>query len=336
VIPTYSPTAILALDIDGVFHPEGCPADVEWAHRYRFEEAIREVPNVSIVISSARRGFCTLDELRAHFSPDIASRIIAVTPDLYEPGLQYVRGLRQLEIETWVAENAHGVPWLALDDRKGLFHEGCPNVLLVPHADVGGIGLQFEHLEELVSRLKAMTSTPRAAQQNKNPLTPLGTKRSYVIVVAVSRDGQHFVQLEKDRGPAHLIGKRTFPGGQIEVFDETPQHAAQRESREEFGLDFRRDAFEAVGLDSTPERDLHLVFVAGDISGAKTMESEKVSVESIDQAYELSTGIHSELYVSDFADILNRLRPRIDALRARAASLDVESAPSTIHRRPRI
>lgn len=147
---------ILGLDIDGIFHPEGCPPDMEWVHLERFEDAMREVPTVKIVITSMWRHDHTLDELRSYFSADIAVRIIGTTPDLFRPGLENARGLRQRELEAWVAEHAPGARWLGLEDRAAYYDEDCKTVLLVRHADDGGIGLQYEHLFELVARLRAM------------------------------------------------------------------------------------------------------------------------------------------------------------------------------------
>ncbi|MEJ6002757.1 HAD domain-containing protein [Paucibacter soli] len=310
--------AILALDIDGIFHPEGCPPDEEWAHLWRFEEALREVHGVAIVISSARRCGTSLADLKSHFSPDIAARIIGVTPDLYTPGAQYTRGLRQLEIETWMLSNAPGIPWLALDDRKGLFHEDCNSLLLVRHADEGGIGLQHEHLEEMIRRLTIMSTALQAAHNQSQLPTPMSTKKSYVIIIAVSHDGADFVQLVKDKGPAHLIGKRTHPGGGIETFDESPRHAGKREIFEEAGLDIPLASFELVGSDINDARDLHFVFAVADISGANSQESELISVESIDAALSAANGPDAGLYVDDFLDTMAKLMPRINTLRDQA------------------
>ncbi|WP_404666792.1 HAD domain-containing protein [Roseateles asaccharophilus] len=315
--------AVLGLDFDGIFHPEGCDPSLEWVHVGKFEDAMREVPDVAIVITSAHRVGSTLEKMRSHFSADIAARIVGMTPHMYTPGAQYTRGLRELEMLTWMKAHAPDLPWLALDDRKGLFKDECPNLLLVPHADEGGIGLQFEHLEELVARLQALVLNPMKST-GAEPFDQVADKKSYVIIIAVSEDGHSFVQLVKNKDPEHLrtngqaslVGKRTFPGGRIEVYDSSPAHAGKREAFEEFGLDLPVEAFTHLGVDEFEDCDLHYIFVAADISGARAMESEAISVERIDDALADAAGSNAAAYVSDFAELIHKAWPRIEALRA--------------------
>tara|TARA_B100001105_G_C22393952_1_gene445766 strand:+ start:1035 stop:1640 length:606 start_codon:yes stop_codon:yes gene_type:complete len=182
------PLVILGLDIDGIFHPEGCPPDAEWVHLQRFEDAIREVPAVRIVITSMWRHDHTLAELRSHFSADVAARIVGTTPDLFRPGLQYTRGLRQRELEAWVAEHAPGARWLGLDDRAAYYDEDCETVLLVRHADDGGMGLQHEDLIELVARLRAMVfeATASMTEAKKEATVPDARAHSATDAAATS------------------------------------------------------------------------------------------------------------------------------------------------------
>ena len=76
----------------------------------------------------------TLDDLRAYFSPDIAVRIIGVTPNWRDlPDLLDTIGhtyVRQVEIEGWL--RASGWPWehwIALDDKAYWFRPFLPNLV---------------------------------------------------------------------------------------------------------------------------------------------------------------------------------------------------------------
>lgn len=146
---------ILALDFDGVLHPNGCEPAQELCHRSNFEDLMREFPGVSIVISSAWRIYTPLERLKGMFRCDVAMRIVGVTPD-YKADRPHCR---QREIESWVRQNAAGSRWIAVDDYAGGFDSGCPNLLLVPQ---GSVGLQSAQIEELRFRLDGMLSTETA------------------------------------------------------------------------------------------------------------------------------------------------------------------------------
>lgn len=117
---------ILFLDFDGVLHPEGeghLPNDgTDFCFLPRLEALLRDFPLVAIVISSTWRQRLTLDQLRAFFSPDIAARIIGVTPAPRRDAAGYVHARREGEICAWLAANG-GVeqPWVALDDAEWQF-----------------------------------------------------------------------------------------------------------------------------------------------------------------------------------------------------------------------
>jgi hypothetical protein len=155
----------LALDFDGVLHPEGCDSDVEFCHRDRFEAVMREHPSVRIVVSSMWRTDHSLEQLRALFSSDVAERLVGVTPCLAPPGPHYLRGTRQREIECWMKNHAHEGVWLALDDRSSGFEPRCPSLVLVQE---DGIGLQQHHLEELDARLRALTGAVATNHQESS------------------------------------------------------------------------------------------------------------------------------------------------------------------------
>jgi hypothetical protein len=112
---------LLFLDIDGVLHPVSPRADRPdaesqgFSYRPRLERVLREFPDVQIVIASDWRKYHTLGELQAFFAPDIAARVISVTPP--DPSSEYVPRRRQLRVEEWLKENGRdGDPWVAIDD----------------------------------------------------------------------------------------------------------------------------------------------------------------------------------------------------------------------------
>lgn len=141
----------LFLDFDGVLHPEGVGPELEFCHLENFEDLLRHYPQVLIVLSTSWRLSVSLEDLVAYFSTDIRDRIIGATPNLQE--LAIPRGLRQRECEQWLASNAPGAPWLAVDDRANYFDEVCPQLVLLPHVHVGGAGLEGESLVLLQQRL---------------------------------------------------------------------------------------------------------------------------------------------------------------------------------------
>ena len=138
---------ILFLDFDGVVHPNACTAETEFCPA--IESVLREFLHIEIVISSAWR-FRDQDEaqslasLRARFSPDIARRIVGMTPchsDL--PPERTTDGLRSFEHRlqdyerewecvAWMrTHRTEGTPWLALDSSDELFRPYCNNLMLL-------------------------------------------------------------------------------------------------------------------------------------------------------------------------------------------------------------
>jgi len=117
------------LDLDGVLRRNSAPpAKLEAPCLDCFCRALSSLPEARIVISSGWRTFVTLDEIRSHFPPDIAERIVAVTPVL-ESGESYAR---HREIQAFLRDHAaHGDRWVALDDDPANFPSGSPNVLLI-------------------------------------------------------------------------------------------------------------------------------------------------------------------------------------------------------------
>ena len=128
---------ILFLGFDGMLHPEGVGAELEFVYLDNFERVMREYPQVRIVVSSSRRFSESVEELRMHFSTDIRKRIVGVTPRLAES--ESVRGQRQRECEAWI--------------REEYFDEGCQSLLLIPNVHDGGAGLEGIYVETLRIRI---------------------------------------------------------------------------------------------------------------------------------------------------------------------------------------
>jgi len=72
---------IIFLDFDGVLHPDPCfDKDKLFICLPRLEQVLREFHSIRIVISSTWRLTRSLSDLKLFFSPDIANRIVGVTP----------------------------------------------------------------------------------------------------------------------------------------------------------------------------------------------------------------------------------------------------------------
>jgi hypothetical protein len=152
-----APRAVyLMLDFDGVLHAEGCAPGDHFCRLHLLEAALRRWPELCVVVSSMWRLDATLDGLRRHFAPDIAPRVVGMTPDLFDPTAPGVPGLRQRECEAWIAAHDPGAPWIALDDRPEAFDAPCEQLVAVPFCTDGGAGLEPCHLDALEARLQRL------------------------------------------------------------------------------------------------------------------------------------------------------------------------------------
>ncbi|RJG06433.1 hypothetical protein D3870_10790 [Noviherbaspirillum cavernae] len=140
---------ILFLDFDGVLHPFN-RATGPLVLIPQFEKFLRDFPGTDIVISSAWREAYSLRGLRSFFSPDIARRIIDVTPQFDMFAEEFVR---EAEIRAWLhAAGREEEPWLAMDDMPSLFSPDCCNLVLVD-PDTG-----FDHVTEQELRKRLLES----------------------------------------------------------------------------------------------------------------------------------------------------------------------------------
>ena len=102
----------------------------------------------------------------------------------------------------------------------------------------------------------------------------------YVLVFLFSKSLQNVLLIEKQRGPAHLIGKWTGLGGKVEP-GELPLNAAIREVKEESGIDAshiltNNDHFCTLFKDQEFEMFIYAAST-NNIFGAKQQETEVLS-----------------------------------------------------------
>lgn len=133
---------ILFLDFDGVLHPFPMrPSHKEFSAITPLWKILENLPELSVVISSTWRERYSFSELiallSAHGGEGFSKRFVGVTPIL-ESTSDYVPGIRQREIEAWLANNVpENTPYVILDDIEEYFDSSCANLYLVD----GVIGL---------------------------------------------------------------------------------------------------------------------------------------------------------------------------------------------------
>lgn len=119
---------ILFLDFDGVLHSK---TDQRYARLGLLEQFLLRMPELEIVVSSSVRENYSFERLQKIFSPELQHRVVGVTPVL--SGWFDVAG-RQREVEAYLKShdlNADNARWVALDDIKYYFEDGCSNLILV-------------------------------------------------------------------------------------------------------------------------------------------------------------------------------------------------------------
>jgi len=116
------PRVYVFLDFDGVMRRlSSQPFKFDADCRERFENVLREYPHARVVIASIWRLGLSLDALRKMFSPDIAPRIVGVTPEA--PG--FVKHYRLREVLGYLKRHgASDAPWVIIDDNRAQYPEG--------------------------------------------------------------------------------------------------------------------------------------------------------------------------------------------------------------------
>lgn len=147
---------ILFLDFDGVLHPEHCHESKHFCCLDTFENALRQAPEVQVVITSTWRLQSSLEDLRMRFSADVAARIVGITPqfaELKNVPATLVSYEREAECHAWLrANNVPHLPWLGVDDRSWLYRPFCRSLCLVD----GKTGLTPETGAQLAARLRTI------------------------------------------------------------------------------------------------------------------------------------------------------------------------------------
>jgi hypothetical protein len=139
---------IVFLDFDGVLHSFTERHVRPYRDLQSLETVLREYPDVSIAITGSQRAEQSLDELRAHFSRDLAARVVGVTPVTPIEGAADRAESRYREILLYLDEHPAS-HWVALDDDATLFPPACPNLILCEN------GFDMFAAMELQSRLNA-------------------------------------------------------------------------------------------------------------------------------------------------------------------------------------
>jgi hypothetical protein len=122
-------SVLIFLDFDGVLRRADAPLyRFEKPLRLAFEAAIRLIPGAEIVVTSTWREVAGLIELRKLFAPDVAERMVGVTPigegGRYREILMYLRaagaeGRRFVIVDDDPQSYPPGVPLLLVDAAKG-------------------------------------------------------------------------------------------------------------------------------------------------------------------------------------------------------------------------
>lgn len=121
---------LIFLDFDGVLRrTTSNPSRFDQDCLDYFESAIRRCDKSKIVISSTWRLAMPLKELRSRFSPDVAARIVGVTPE----NLEEETYERHAEIKAFLeAKKLTAMPWVAIDDDPTHFPHGSPVLFTDP------------------------------------------------------------------------------------------------------------------------------------------------------------------------------------------------------------
>jgi len=118
---------VLALDFDGVLHPALPYFDEQGSNPHfqdlpALEAALEPFPQVGLLISSSWRRRRSRQDLLKAFSPALRQRVLDVTPELPNT---HAAGVRQREVETWMADFAPHARWVALDDVAECYLPGA-------------------------------------------------------------------------------------------------------------------------------------------------------------------------------------------------------------------
>jgi len=124
---------ILFLDYDGVLHPDPCPEEHRlFENAERLADALKEFPEVGIVLSTSWRNVRSEKELVEPLPAPLRARVLGFTPRFGEFAATACRMpyRRHAECEQWLMiHDMADVPWWALDDRAYWFAPYCENLI---------------------------------------------------------------------------------------------------------------------------------------------------------------------------------------------------------------
>ncbi|OQW92669.1 MAG: hypothetical protein BWK79_14185 [Beggiatoa sp. IS2] len=185
------------LDIDGVLVKEddpesdGLPIDLEEDFVKfdpvclgKFEAVIRQSETCKIVISSSWREIFSLKTIKNLFSPDVAEKVVGMTPMATRP----VKYYRYYEITSYLESNKLSQEdWVAIDDIPEHFPKDTPLVITNPY-----IGFDSKAAENLKNHLTPHHHPPAA---DETPSFNLAMTEDLVMVITA--EGQIFVRPDK-------------------------------------------------------------------------------------------------------------------------------------------
>ena len=120
------------------------------------EDALRQVPECQVVITSTWRLEQPFDAILQRFSSDIVAMIEGITPrysDLTNVPDTLVGYEREAECNAWLwANNLPHCNWVAVDDRSWLYRPFCKSLFLVD----GRAGLTQATGSQLAARLQSL------------------------------------------------------------------------------------------------------------------------------------------------------------------------------------
>lgn len=156
------PHVYVFLDFDGVMRRlSSKPFKFDADCREQFENVLREHPHARVVIASIWRLGLSLDALRKMFSPDIAPRIVGVTPEA--PGL--IKHYRLREVLGFLRRHgASDTPWVIIDDNPAQYPAGVKVISTEPQK-----GFDERAAAALSSELRIPGSIPAAAGFGAHP-----------------------------------------------------------------------------------------------------------------------------------------------------------------------
>lgn len=127
----------------------------------------------------------------------------------------------------------------------------------------------------------------------------------YVLMVVADQQAGFVVGMTKQKGPSHLIGKLTFPGGKMEE-GETAEQAGSREMLEETGIEVSPADWVCFDVQRYEHYELHCLAANSDqVLRAHQCEQEPVWHLAI-KRHQVYAQEQPQAYVDDFLPLLNQ------------------------------